>query len=112
MTVTVDGSIGKAISHAGIAPAHATPPEFFAKTAGPTYYGIFPTDGKVLDFTHGTQTGSVAMTKLDSHTLSATFKPKAIGSPNNYHWYALIGDCTVYDRAPDTGFTAGKGKRC
>src|SRR3954453_5474664 len=56
MTMTVDGSIGKAISHTD------TPPEFFAKTAGPTYYGVFPSDGKVLDLTHGAQTGSVAMT--------------------------------------------------
>jgi hypothetical protein len=104
MTLTVDGSIGKAISHTD------TPPEFFAKTAGPTYYGIYPTDGRVLDLTHGGQSGSLTMTKPNSHTVSATFKPKAIGNPGSYHWYALVGDCVVYDRAPDTGFAAGK--RC
>jgi len=106
LTMTVDGSIGKAIRHKD------TPPEFFAKTAGPTYYGIYPTDGRVVDFTQGGQSGSATMTKLNSHTVSTTFKPKAIGSPSSYHWYALIGDCTVYDRAPDAGFTTAQGKRC
>jgi hypothetical protein len=104
MTLTVDGSIGKAINHPD------TIPEFYAKTAGPTYYQIDPTDGQVLDLTHGHKSGSVTMSKPDSHTVSATFKPQAIGSPGSYHWYALIGACTVYDRAPDTGFAPSK--RC
>ena len=98
------GSIGKAIHHPD------TIPEFYAKTAGPTYYQIDPTDGQVLDLTHGHKSGSVTMSKPDSHTVSATFKPQAIGSPGSYHWYALIGACTVYDRAPDTGFAPSK--RC
>jgi len=38
--------------------------------------------------------------------------PQAIGGPGNYHWYALTGDRIVYDRAPDSGLTAGQGKRC
>jgi hypothetical protein len=107
MTMTVDGAIGKAINHAD------TPPEFFVKTGGPTFYGVYPTSGEVVDLTHGGAPKNAKMTKLNSHALSVTFKPKAIGSPSGYHWYAVTGDCAVYDRAPDTGFVSNKSaKRC
>jgi hypothetical protein len=106
MTMTVAGSIGKAIAHKD------TPPEFQIKVGKSNYFGIFPTDGKVIDFTAGQQSGSASMTKVNSHKVATTFKPKAVGSPSKYGWFALVGDCIVYDRAPDTGWTNSKSKRC
>jgi len=107
MTMSVAGSISRAINHVD------TPPEFVVKTGGPTYYGVYPTSGEVVDLNHG-GVQPANMTKPNAHTVSATFKPKAIGSPSKYHWIALTGDCFVYDRAPDgTGYAASKSrKRC
>ncbi len=104
MKLTVVGSVGKAIGN------KKTPPEFFVKV-GSDYFGIFPVDRVVDDFTSGHRSGSVSMTKPNSHTVAATFKPKAIGSPSKYQWYADVGACTIFDRAPDTGFTHSK-RRC
>jgi hypothetical protein len=106
MTMTVAGSIGKAIGNKN------TPPEFQIKVGKSNYFGIYPTDGKVIDFTAGDQSGSASMTKVDKHTVATTFKPKAVGSPSKYGWFALIGDCTIYDRAPQTGWASSKAKRC
>jgi hypothetical protein len=104
MTMTVDGRIAKAIGHKD------TPPEFFIKVGASHYFGVYPTDGHVVDLTKGHKAGSATMTEPNSHKVSTEFNPSAIGGPSSYRWYALIGDCTVYDRAPDTGFT--NGKRC
>ena len=106
MTVTVAGSIGKAIG------SNQTPPEFQIKVGKSHYFGILPTLGEVVDYTAGHKSGSASLTKVNSHTAATTFKPQAVGSPSKYHWFALIGDCTVYDRAPDTGWTNSKSKRC
>ena len=56
--------------------------------------------------------GAVKVGRPDTHTLSLKFSPTAIGSPAKYRWYSIIGVCTTYDRAPDTGFTSAQGKRC
>jgi hypothetical protein len=109
MMVRVDGSAKTLLSKA------KTSPVFTVKEPGPQFYLVRkgPDGFDVYDTTNGGKPAPADVTKPDNHTVAVTFKPRAIGSPANYHWRVTTGYCVVYDGAPNTGFATNKSaKRC
>jgi hypothetical protein len=109
LRLTVDGLIRNALG------SYDTSPVFELKVPGPTFYGVEPSTSKTgySVFNHTTPDPTPPAPKLgnpNSHTLTLTFRPTAIGSPAKFKWYSRTGPCITYDSAPDTGYT--RGKRC
>jgi hypothetical protein len=82
---------------------------------GCQYSDYFVADGEVQECGEGPTTGKAKISKVNAHTLTFVFKPKAIGKPKRYGLAfveqgpnAKGNGLVFYDRAPNKGFLKHK----